>query len=119
MELLSYFILCLRGICVSLVALRQAPLDLQTQYPDSLLKSAEDDNGLFEDKGQCYGQSGCRYGKKFQTYKWLHRLNQFWETWAALGARPKVLQMLKEGYTQSFQTGPNLTRLFLIPKPNN
>ena len=25
------------------------------------------------------------------------RLNQFWETWEALGAGPKVLQMLKEG----------------------
>ena len=25
------------------------------------------------------------------------RLNQFWETWEALGTRPKVVQMLKEG----------------------
>ena len=38
------------------------------------------------------------------------RLNQFWETWEALGAGPKVVQMLKEGYTLPFLTRPNLTR---------
>ena len=38
------------------------------------------------------------------------RLNQFWETWKALGAGPKVVQMLKEGYTHPLQTRPNLTR---------
>ena len=38
------------------------------------------------------------------------RLNQFWETWEALRARPKVVQMLKEGYTLPFQTRSNLTR---------
>ena len=32
------------------------------------------------------------------------RLNQFWETWEAFGAGPKVVQMLKEGYTLPFQT---------------
>ena len=35
------------------------------------------------------------------------RLNQFWET---LGVGPKVVQMLKEGYTLPFQSIPNLTR---------
>ena len=38
------------------------------------------------------------------------RLNQFWETWEALGAGPKVIQMFKEGYTIPFQTRTNLTR---------
>ena len=38
------------------------------------------------------------------------RLNQLLETWEALGAGSKVLQMLKEGYTLPFQTRPNLTR---------
>ena len=38
------------------------------------------------------------------------RLNQFWETWETLGVGPKVVQMLKEGYTLPFQTRPNLTR---------
>ena len=37
------------------------------------------------------------------------RLLQFWETWEALGAGPKVLKMLKEGYTLPFWTRPNLT----------
>ena len=38
------------------------------------------------------------------------RLAQFWEVWADPGAGPKVLQMLKEGYSLPFQTRPNLTR---------
>ena len=38
------------------------------------------------------------------------RLNHFWEVWAGLGAGPKVVQMLKDGYTLPFQTRPNLTR---------
>ena len=39
------------------------------------------------------------------------RVNQFWETWAALGAGLKVIQILRDGYTLSFQTRPNLTKL--------
>ena len=35
------------------------------------------------------------------------RLHQFWKTWEALGARLKVLKMLKEGYTLPFRTQPN------------
>ena len=42
------------------------------------------------------------------------RLNQFWETWETLRARPFVIQMLKEGCTLSFQTRPNLTRKPII-----
>ena len=38
------------------------------------------------------------------------RINQFWDTSEILGAGPKVIQMLKEGYTLPFQTRPNLTR---------
>ena len=38
------------------------------------------------------------------------RLNQFGETWKAFGAGPKVIQMLKQGYTLPFQTRPNITR---------
>ena len=38
------------------------------------------------------------------------RLQTFWETWSKLGAGPKTLQILKEGYTLPFQTRPNLTR---------
>ena len=38
------------------------------------------------------------------------RLNHFWEVWAGLGAGPKVIQMLKDGYNLPFQTRPNLTR---------
>ena len=36
------------------------------------------------------------------------RLNQFWETWQTMGAGPKVVLMLKEGYI--LQTKPNLAR---------
>ena len=38
------------------------------------------------------------------------RLHQFWEKWAALGVDPKVLAVLREGYTLPFQFRPNLTR---------
>ena len=35
---------------------------------------------------------------------------KFWETWEALGDGPKVVKILKEGYTLPFRTRPNLTR---------
>ena len=38
------------------------------------------------------------------------RLQNFWQTWLDLGAGPKVVQILREGYTLPFQTWPNLTR---------
>ena len=38
------------------------------------------------------------------------RLQKFWETWSKLGAGPKTVQILKEGYTLPFRTRPNLTR---------
>ena len=38
------------------------------------------------------------------------RLQYFWETWAALGAGPKVIRILREGYILPFQIRPDLTR---------
>ena len=38
------------------------------------------------------------------------RLHQFWKKWAALGVSPKVLTVLREGYTLPFRLPPNLTR---------
>ena len=38
------------------------------------------------------------------------RLQNFWETWLDLGAGPKIVQILKEGYTLPFRIRPNLTR---------
>ena len=38
------------------------------------------------------------------------RLQNYWQTWLKLGAGPKVVQILKEGYTLPFRTRPNLTR---------
>ena len=38
------------------------------------------------------------------------RLQKFWKTWLDLGAGPKVVQMLKEGYTLPFRIRPRLTR---------
>ena len=34
------------------------------------------------------------------------RLQNFWKTWLDLGAGPKVVQILKEGYTLPFQIWP-------------
>ena len=38
------------------------------------------------------------------------RLQNFWQTWLNLGAGPKIVQMLKEGYTLPFRIRPNLAR---------
>ena len=38
------------------------------------------------------------------------RLQQFWEKWEALGSSPKVVTILRVGYTLPFQFRPNLTR---------
>ena len=38
------------------------------------------------------------------------RLQQFWEKWEALGSSPKVIRILREGYTLPFRFRPNLTR---------
>ena len=38
------------------------------------------------------------------------RLQSFWQTWLDLGAGPKVVQILKEGYTLPFWIRPRLTR---------
>ena len=38
------------------------------------------------------------------------RLHEFWEKWAALGVFPKVISVLREGYTLPFRSRPYLTR---------
>ena len=38
------------------------------------------------------------------------RLQNFWQTWLDLGAYPKIIQILREGYTLPFRIRPNLTR---------
>ena len=38
------------------------------------------------------------------------RLQNFWQMWLDLGAGPKVVQILKEGYTLPFRIQPRLTR---------
>ena len=38
------------------------------------------------------------------------RLQKFWDSWLKLGAGPKVVQILKEGYTLPFRVRPKLTR---------
>ena len=38
------------------------------------------------------------------------RLQNFWQTWLEMGAGPKIVQILREGYTLPFRIRPNLTR---------
>ena len=38
------------------------------------------------------------------------RLQNYWQTWLDLGAGPKVVQILREGYTVPFRIQPKLTR---------
>ena len=39
------------------------------------------------------------------------RLQNFWQKWLDLGAGPKVVQILREGYTLPFRTRPKLSRV--------
>ena len=39
------------------------------------------------------------------------RLQNFWKKWLDLGAGPRVVQILKEGYTLPFRIRPNLSRI--------
>ena len=39
------------------------------------------------------------------------RLQNFWQTWLDLGAGPRVVQILQEGYTLPFRIRPKLTRI--------
>ena len=53
------------------------------------------------------------------------RLQRFWETWLHLGSNPRVISILKEGYSLPFKMRPPLTRSPLIisgyanPRRNN
>ena len=38
------------------------------------------------------------------------RFQNYWQTWLNLGAGPKVVQILREGYTLPFRIRPNLIR---------
>ena len=40
----------------------------------------------------------------------MARLQNYWQTWLDLGAGPKVVQILREGYTLPFRIWPKLTR---------
>ena len=42
------------------------------------------------------------------------RLQQFWEVWDSLGACPRVVQILREGYTLPFVQRPILTRIPVV-----
>ena len=53
--------------------------------------------------------------------KWatsLTRLHQLWKKWAALGGSPKVITVLREGYTFPFRFWPNFTRSTTITSCN-
>ena len=47
------------------------------------------------------------------------RLNQCWEKWETLGSSPKVVNILREGYTLPFQFRPHLTRPTVISNYHN
>ena len=47
----------------------------------------------------CCKKSACR-----------GQTSNFWQTWLERGAGPKIVQILREGYTLPFRIRPNLTR---------
>ena len=56
----------------TLAALRQAPMDLPTLFPNSILKKAEDIS-KFEDKGHSLASSSGRKDTRYHPYKRLDR----------------------------------------------
>ena len=53
----------------TLASLRQAPMDLPTLFPDSILKKAEEDICKFEDKGRSHSGSAGRRDTRYHPYK--------------------------------------------------
>ena len=53
----------------------------------------------------CHKCSNCCYRSTCRA-----RLHQFWKKSEALGVSPKVITVLREGYTLPFRFRPNLTR---------
>ena len=42
------------------------------------------------------------------------RLQRFWQVWQNMGANPRVVSILKEGYTLPFKQRPLLVRFPLV-----
>ena len=53
----------------TLPALHQAPMDLPTLFPDSIMKKAEDDISKFEDKGHSDASSSGRKDSRYHPYR--------------------------------------------------
>ena len=53
----------------TLVSLHQAPMDLPTLFPDSILEKAEDDISKFEDKGHSHASSSGHKDSCYHPYK--------------------------------------------------
>ena len=47
------------------------------------------------------------------------RLQKFWQVWQAMGANPRVVSILKEGYSLPFKQRPLLTRFPLVKRVIN
>ena len=95
-------------------------------YVNSFVANVHSVTGLPQKKGinpnYCYNHTEIKHVKDVSRVGHLSsaniainppvgaRLHQFWETWEALGLSPKVVTMLREGYTLPFQFRPNLIR---------
>ena len=53
----------------TLASLRQAPMQLDTLFPDLVLKKAEEDISKFEDRGRSHTSSSGRKDSRFHPYK--------------------------------------------------
>ena len=66
----SYLALVKAGIKQdTLASLRQAPMQLDTLFPDLVLKKAEEDISKFEDRGRSHTSSSGRKDSRFHPYK--------------------------------------------------
>ena len=53
----------------TLAALRQAPLEIPTLFPDHILKKAEEDISKFEDRGHTHASSSVHKDNRYHPYK--------------------------------------------------
>ena len=75
----------------TLASLRQAPLDLPTLFPDSVLRKADEDISKFEDKSCFHAQSAGRKDSRYHLYR--HRIRSPGTLPGKISSRPAKGQL--------------------------
>ena len=91
----------------TLAALRQAPMDSATLFPDNILKKAEEDISKFEDRGHPHANNSSRKDSCYHPYKRPDRASydnkQSKPAWKNLGRNHKKRSRMQAGKYSSRQ----------------